>query len=62
MENLIPEPSFEEFDGIYAGSKSNDFVMPTNEIDFSSIVKYMRETNKSFNELTEEEKNRFRFA
>ena len=62
MKNLIPEPSFEGFDGIYAGSKSDDFIMPPNEIDFSSMVKYMRETKKSFNELSEEEVNRFRFA
>lgn len=61
MKNLIPDPSFEEFDGIYAGSKNSDFIMPPNEIDLSRIVKYMKETKKSFNELTEEEVNRFRF-
>lgn len=46
---IISDPDFEEFDGVYVGSKDGT-VLPPNEIDFAKIIKYMKTKNKSFQE------------
>jgi hypothetical protein len=57
---IISDPDFEEFDGVYVGSKDGT-VLPPNEIDFAKIIKYMKTKNKSFQELSPEEIEMFKF-
>ena len=61
MNGDMLEPRFKEFDGIYFGSPDDSFIMPPNEYDLSKLGKYLRDNNKQFNELTAEEKDRFKF-
>lgn len=60
MAEPITDPNFEGFDGIYIGDK-NMSTLPPNEIDFSAIIAYMKETGKAFTDLSHEEIDRFRF-
>ncbi|MBR2284478.1 MAG: hypothetical protein IJ874_08710 [Ruminococcus sp.] len=57
---IIPDPDFEWFDGIYVGSKDGT-TLPPNKIDFSKIIPYMTANNKSFNDLSPEEIETFKF-
>ena len=60
MPNLISDPDFEGFDGIYVGDKDGTS-LPPNEIDFSRIIPYMKANNKQFSDLTPEEIEQFKF-
>lgn len=60
MANVISDPDFEEFDGIFVGDKS-DTSLPPNEIDFSRIIPYMKANNKQFADLNPEEIEQFKF-
>ena len=43
---IIPNPDFEEFDGIFVGSKDGT-TLPPNNIDFSKIIVYNNVVNKN---------------
>lgn len=60
MERIIPDPDFEEFDGIYVGDNEN--VLPFSKYDLSKLGSYMREKNKLFNELSKEELKSFEIS
>ena len=62
MANVIPDPDFEGFDGIYAGSKDITFRPPPNKVMFSDLINYMKSSGKSFSDLTEEEIKRFTYG
>lgn len=57
-KKIIPDPDFEGFNGVYAGG---DFVLPVPEHDYTALGRYMTETGKSFEELTEKELEQFKF-
>ncbi|HRR75979.1 MAG: hypothetical protein IKI56_05760 [Ruminococcus sp.] len=57
---IIPDPDFEEFDGIFVGSKDGT-TLPPNNIDFSKIIPYMKVNKKSISDLSPEEIEMFKF-
>lgn len=58
MKNIIPDPNFKEFDGVYAGGIN---VQPPKEkYNYTEMLRYMRENKKVFSDLTPEEINTFR--
>ncbi len=61
MPDILPDPDFEGFDGIYVGSKETAFQAPPIEIDYPALLNYMRSLGKSFDELTQEEIEKFQF-
>lgn len=60
MTNVIPDPDFEGFDGIYAGSKDG-LRLPPNEHDLPALGAYLDCTGKEFKDLTQEEIDQFKF-
>lgn len=58
MPQIIEDPSFEDFNGIYAGSK--DFSCPTKLYNYTEMIRYMKSKNKEFKDLTKEEIESFR--
>lgn len=61
MSASFSEPDNNGFDGIYIGSK-NESSLPPNDIDFASIIAYMKATGKQYSDLTKEEVEQFKFA
>lgn len=59
MANVIPDPDFDGFDGIYVGSKS-DLRLPPNEHDLSALGAYLDSTGKEFKDLTQGEIDQFK--
>ena len=60
MINEITDPNFNGFDGIYAGSKDGPLLPPSN-IDLSALGKYMQDTGKTYEQLSKQEVEQFRF-
>ena len=58
MADYIPDPDFEGFDGSFLDNRIID--PPPNEYDLSAIAEYMKKNHKSFEQLTEKEKAKFK--
>ncbi len=58
MKNIVPDPNFEEFDGVYAGGINIE--PPTEKYNYTEMIRYMRENEKDFSMLTPEEINKFK--
>ena len=58
MKDLIPDPDYEGFNGVFVGDKSTIDLPPCN-YDFSAACEYLRNNNKNFEDLTKEEINKF---
>lgn len=59
MPDIIPDPDFDGFDGIYAGGEER---LPPNRHDLSAIAAYLRKTGKKGTELTKEELDMFLYS
>lgn len=59
MKNLIPDPDYEGFNGVYVGGKDIINAPPSN-YDFPAVSKYLKDNNKSFNDLSDDEKKQFK--
>ncbi len=55
---IIPDPDFDGFDGIFVGS-ATDPPLPEVPVDYAALGRFMRETGKTYQDMTDEEKNRF---
>ena len=55
---IIPDPDFEEFNGLFAGAPSE--VLPPSEYHLTNLVRYLKKENKNFSDLSEEELNQFK--
>lgn len=60
MANIIPDPDHEWFDGVYVGSKDENFDIPPNDLDLSALSSYLKCTGKKYNELLKNEINQFK--
>ncbi len=58
-KDYIPDPDYEGFDGVYVGDR-NMLNPPPLNYDLSAMCEYMRKQNKRFEDLTEEEVERFK--
>lgn len=56
MPDIIPDPDFIGFDGVYVGGEKR---LPPSQYDLSKMAKYLRDKKKEYSDLTEEEKARF---
>ena len=59
MKELIPDPDYEGFNGVYVGDKGTIDAPPCN-YDISAACEYLRNNNKKFEDLTDEEINKFK--
>ncbi|MBR3419309.1 MAG: hypothetical protein IKG82_11515 [Oscillospiraceae bacterium] len=60
MTDIIPDPDFDGFDGIYVGTKDG-YSPPPNNINYDTLGAYLRQTGKTFTDLSQEEVDRFKF-
>ena len=56
MAEVIPDPDIEGFNGVYVGGEEH---LPPTEYNLSQMAAYLRNTNKKFTDLSEEEKKYF---
>ena len=59
FEDIIPDPDYIDFDGIYVGSTETSSLVLENRHNLSGLSRYMKDNNKTFKELTEEELKTF---
>ncbi len=57
MASIIEDPDFDEFDGCYTDINAP---APTKLYNYTEMVKYMRENNKTFEQMTTDEIEQFR--
>ncbi len=57
--NIIPDPDFEGFDGIFIGAKKEKDNL-ADYYDIPGLVHYARDKGKPLKELTEEEIRKFK--
>ena len=58
MKHIIEDPDFDGWDGKYVDTAVN---VPSDDYDFSRLLRYMRKNNKRFEDLSKEEIEKFRF-
>lgn len=58
MKNIILEPDFKGFDGVYAGGINIE--PPTEKYNYTEMISYIKRNKKEFSELTPEEIKRFK--
>ena len=60
MPELLPDPDFPEFDGVYVGDKENPYKLQLFPYHIPSLSRYAQEQGKNISELTAEECEQFR--
>ena len=60
MNNIMPEPDFDSFDGVYAGSNDSDYIMPPTQYNLSALAEFMRKHEKKYEELSKDEIEQFK--
>ena len=56
MARIIADPECEGFNGLYAGGS---LPLPPPQYDMVGMVRYMKQQNKSYFDLTKDEKEQF---